>query len=277
MTTPSKDTRVLTHRACPIAHDLRGEGPPVLFIQGTGIHGDGWRPQIEGLRDRFACLSFDNRGMARSQPIGDARITVAQMAEDARAVMDARGFDAAHVVGHSLGGAIAIELALSAPSRVKTLSLLCTFADGRAATALSWRLLSIGLRTNLGTKRSRRHAFLEIVMPPHVRRAADKDALAREMEPLFGHDLATPAPITMKQVAALRAYDATPRLGELAAIPTLVVSAAHDPIARVELGRALAAGIPGSRYVEIADAAHGAPIQQADRVNALLAEHFDAG
>ena len=135
MTTPSKDTRTLTHRGCHLAHDLRGEGPPVLFIQGTGIHGDGWLPQIDGLRDRFACLSFDNRGMARSQPIGDARITVEQMAEDALAVMDARGFDAAHVVGHSLGGSIA--LALSAPRRVRTLSLLCTFASGRDATALS--------------------------------------------------------------------------------------------------------------------------------------------
>lgn len=113
-------------------------------------------------------------------------------------------------------------------------------------------------------------------MPPHVLQSADKDALARELEPLFGHDLATPAPITMKQVGALRAYDATRRLGELAPIPTLVVACAHDPIARVELGRALAAGVPEARYVEISDAAHGVPIQEAERINALLADHFEA-
>ena len=66
-----------------------------------------------------------------------------------------------------------------------------------------------------------------------------------------------------------------PRLAELASTPTLVVSAAHDPIARpTEGGRAIAAGIPGARYVEIPDASHGVPIHQAPRINALLLEHF---
>ncbi|HEX8907135.1 MAG TPA: alpha/beta fold hydrolase, partial [Longimicrobiaceae bacterium] len=83
-------------------------------------------------------------------------------------------------------------------------------------------------------------------------------------------------PVAMKQLAALRAYDATPRLGELAGIPALVVTAEHDPIARPESGRALAAGIPGARYVEFADASHGLPIQRADEVNALLLEHLRA-
>ena len=69
-------------------------------------------------------------------------------------------------------------------------------------------------------------------------------------------------------------YDALPRLGELAGLPALVVSAAHDPIAPPAVGRALAAGIPGSRHVEVSDASHGLPIQHAERVNALLLEHL---
>jgi pimeloyl-ACP methyl ester carboxylesterase len=268
-------TSFVEHRGCRLAYDVRGEGPPVLFIQGTAIHGDGWKPQIDGLRDRYACLSFDNRGMSRSQPVGDAPITVAQLAEDALAIMDAAKWDSAHVVGHSLGGMIAQELALTARSRVKTLSLLCTFAEGRAATRPSWWLFQNGLRTSLGPKRSRRHAFLEIVMPPHVLATADKDALARDLEPIFGHDLAVRPPITWKQVGAISRFDATQRLAELAGIPTLVMGAAHDPIARPPLVRALAAGIPGARLVEFDDAAHGVVIQHAERVNALLAEHFE--
>jgi pimeloyl-ACP methyl ester carboxylesterase len=74
----------------------------------------------------------------------------------------------------------------------------------------------------------------------------------------------------------MRAADATPRLAELAGVPTLVVSAAHDPIAPPRAGRALAAGIPGARYVEMPDASHGAPIHQAGQVNALLLDHLTA-
>jgi pimeloyl-ACP methyl ester carboxylesterase len=78
----------------------------------------------------------------------------------------------------------------------------------------------------------------------------------------------------MTQVRALARYDARARLAELSRIPTLVTSASEDRIARPWTGRALAAAIPGARYVEIAGAAHGVPIQQADRINTLLAAHF---
>ena len=78
----------------------------------------------------------------------------------------------------------------------------------------------------------------------------------------------------MKQLAAMQRYDATSRLRELSGIPTLVVSALHDRIARPEFGRALAAGVPGARYVELADAAHGVPIERPEQINHLLLEHL---
>ena len=78
------------------------------------------------------------------------------------------------------------------------------------------------------------------------------------------------------QLRAMRAYDATPRLGELTGLPTLVVSAAHDPIAPPAAGRKLASGIAGARLVELAGASHGAPIHSADRINALLLDHLAA-
>ena len=93
---------------------------------------------------------------------------------------------------------------------------------------------------------------------------------------LFGHDLADQPPIVMKQLRAASRFDASARLGALAHIPTLVVAATHDRIALPAFGRALADAIPGARYVEIPDAGHGCTIQCADRVNALLVEHFAA-
>ena len=265
----------LEHRGCRFSYTLRGDGPPVLLIQGPAVHGDGWNPQVEGLKDRYRCLSFDNRGMGKSQPL-DLKLTVDQMAEDARMLMDAQGWKTAHVVGHSLGGLIALNFALNSPDRVRSLSLLCTIANGRDATRLTGRMLWIGTRTRIGTRRQRRHAFLELVLPPHLLASADKDRLAAELEPLFGHDLADQPPVTMKQLSAMRAYDCSSRLAELADVPTLVVAAVHDPIAPPEIGRKIAAGIPGSRYVELEDASHGVPIHDAPRINTLLADHFAA-
>lgn len=88
----------------------------------------GWRPQLEGLQDRFDLIAFDNRGMGGSELIGP--LTVEAMADDAAAILAAEGIARAHIAGHSLGGFVALQLALAAPSRVRSLALLCTFAHG---------------------------------------------------------------------------------------------------------------------------------------------------
>jgi pimeloyl-ACP methyl ester carboxylesterase len=265
--------RTLEHRGCQLAYDVRGDGPPVLFIQGVGVHGPGWKPQVDALAAHFRCLSFDNRGMSRSVPV-PAAVTVEEMAADARAIADAEGWDRFHVVGHSLGGLVALCLALGQPARVRSLALLCTFADGRAAAPLTARMCWLGMRTRVGTRRMRRRAFVRLVMPPTAN--FDPDALAEELAPLFGHDLGDTPPIVDGQLKAMRAYSAAPRLTELATIPTLVMAGAHDPISPPRVSRALAAGIPGAKSVAFADASHGLPISHADRVNGLLLEHLAA-
>lgn len=78
----------------------------------------------------------------------------------------------------------------------------------------------------------------------------------------------------MKQLAAMRRYDASTRLRELSGVRTMVVSARYDRIAQADLGRALAQGIPGARYVELPDAAHGIPVERPDVINKLLLEHL---
>lgn len=258
---------------CRLAYEVRGEGPHVVLIQGVGVHGSGWNPQVDGLSSRFRCLTFDNRGIGASIP-GGARFGIGRMAKDTLALMDAEGWESAHIVGHSMGGTIALELALTARERVRSLALLCTFSRGADATKMTRRMAWLGLRSRVGTRRMRRHAFLEIVMSPDGLAGEDRDALAERLAPLFGHDLADQPAVVMKQLGAMRRYDATPRLHELAGLRTLVVSALHDPISRPDVGLALASGIPGAHFVELRDASHGAPIEHAERVNALLAEHF---
>lgn len=267
------EPRTLEHRGCRLSYRILGEGPPVLLIQGVGVHGDAWWPQVALLSERYRCLWFDNRGLGRSQPRG-ASVSVVQMADDARALMDAQDWASAHIVGHSLGGPIALELALSARPRVRSLALLCTFANGRDAGKLTRRMLWVGLRTQVGTRAQRRRAFLELVLPPALLASADRDALAVRLAPIFGHDLGVAPAVQGAQMAAMRAYDATRRLGELAGLPTLVVSAAHDPIAPPAAGKALANGIPGAHSIEIAEASHGLPIQEAAATATMLEAHF---
>ncbi len=259
---------------CRLHYRASGDGEPVLLIQGVGAHGDAWQPQIEALHDGYRCVAFDNRGIGASQPLG-TRLSVERMALDAHAVMDAQGWAEAHVVGHSLGGLVAQELALTERSRVRSLALLCTFARGKSV-GKSWRMIALGLRSRLGTARMRRHAFLEMIYSPAALAATDRDALAAELAPVFGHDLAGQPPAAWLQLAAARAHDTTPRLRELDGLPTLAVAARFDPIAPPQLGRQLADAIPGASFVELADAAHGAPIQRAEEVNALLRRHWQA-
>lgn len=263
----------LSHQGCRLHYRLSGEGPAVLFIQGVGVQGDGWQPQLDEIATRHRCLTFDNRGLGASQPAG-ARFSIEQFAADALALLDAAGFESAHVAGHSMGGLIAQHLALTARARVRSLALVCTFARGRDVTGLTWDMLISGLRTRLGPRRWRRRAFLEMVTAPGSVQPEEIEPLAARMAKLFGHDLADQPPVVMKQLNALGAYDATPRLKELAGLPTLVVTGKHDRIARPELGRALAGAIPGSGYVEFADAGHALPITHAPRLNRLLLDHF---
>lgn len=261
-----------------IAYEVAGSGPAVLMIQGIGVAGSGWRPQVEGLRDRFRVISFDNRGIGASA-LGGGAVDIPAMAADALAVADAAGAQQFHLVGHSMGGVIAQEVALSAGARVASLSLLCTFAHGRQAASLTPAMFLTALRTRLGTRQMRRAAFLSLILSADAftkMSAHERAQRARELEPLFGHDLAVQPPVTMKQLRATARHDAFPRLGALGTIPTLVVIGGHDRIARPAYGRELAQAIPGARLVEIAEGAHGLPIQLAAQVNQLLAEHFAA-
>ncbi|HEU5073781.1 MAG TPA: alpha/beta fold hydrolase [Polyangiaceae bacterium] len=245
------------------------------MVQGAGVIGEGWRPQIDALRSRFSIVALDNRGLGQST-VPRGRLSIEAMALDVTAIADALGLARFHLAGHSMGGLIAQQVALSAPERILSLALMCSFAHGRQAATLSLAMLLTAIRMRLGTRAMRRRAFTELILPSSYLEGVDQAALAERLRQLFGHDLASQPLFVMQQVGAMSRFDAGARLSALAGIPTLVVSATEDRIAKLEYGRELASLIPGARFVEIANAGHAVTIQRAEDINALLLEHLES-
>jgi len=256
-----------------VSYSRTGTGEPVLLIQGVGAIGNAWTPQVEALRHRFSVITFDNRGIGASS-ITEGRISIESMADDALAILDAEGITRAHVVGHSMGGLIAMQLALTSPRRVRSLALLSTFPDGRSGSRLTLANFLTGIRTRIGTRRMRRNAFLSLVLSKAGMRPVNRRRMTAEMTALFGRDLATQPPIIMRQLRAMSRFDPTWRLRSLASVRTLVVTGDEDRIALPAYGRKLAASIPGALYVEIANAGHAVPIESPALINRMLAEHM---
>ena len=252
-----------------IVYDRYGSGPAVILVQGVGVIGGGWRPQVAALQSRWTVITIDNRGIGRST-LDDRHLTIEDMAADVLAVADAEKLTRFHLAGHSMGGVIAQHVALGSPDRVLSLGLLCTFLKGRQGTMVAPRMLGAAMRSRIGTRAMRRRAFVELVMPRSYLAGIDRDLLCVELGDLFGRDLADQPPIVMRQLRAMGRYDASSRLSRLAGTPTLVVSGSDDCIARPGYGRALAAAIPGATYVELENAGHALTIQRAADVNALL-------
>jgi pimeloyl-ACP methyl ester carboxylesterase len=257
-----------------IHYTADGSGPAVLLVQGVGAIGRAWRPQIDALKASYTVIAFDNRGIGESTG-GDGPLSIEAMAADALAVADASGASSFHLVGHSMGGIIAQQIALAAPDRVRSLSLLCTFARGAQGARLSWDLFVAGMRARIGPRASRRRAFVELVMPQPYLATVDRARLDADLAELFGRDLADQPPIVMPQLRAMSRYDALAKLSALGAISTVVGSGALDRIALPAFGRELAAAIPDARYVEFEDAGHAVTIHRPDAVNSLLLRHFD--
>jgi pimeloyl-ACP methyl ester carboxylesterase len=136
-------------------------------------------------------------------------------------------------------------------------------------------MVALGMRSRIGTRRMRRHAFLEMIAPPRVLEHGDRDRIADAFSTSIGHDIADHPAVENQQLAAMSRHDATAELAWLGSIPTLVVSAEHDPIAPPPLGRALAHGIPRAEYTLLRGASHGVPIQEPERINTLLGMHLE--
>ncbi len=229
-------------------YELRGAGSePVVLIHGAQGDARLLEPFVPWLSDRYQLLLFDQRGLGRSgKP--DVPYSTALIADDAAKLMDVVGWASAHVVGVSMGGMVAQELAVNHPGRVRSLVLGCTAAEGRddvdSNPAYTTGDLASGDRARLLAE--------AIFTPAHLQRRPEVvEALAemRRQAPIDPRGFA-------RRLEALRAHNALGRL-DLIACPTLVITGAEDRLIPAENSRRLADGIPNAELVLLPDAAHG--------------------
>lgn len=250
-----------------LAYEVRGSGDPVLLIHGLGYARWGWEPVVDPLARGLRVALFDNRGIGGSDaPKGP--YTARQLAGDAVAVLDAAGMDRAHVVGTSLGGMVAQEVATRWPERVDRLVLACTTPGGRHAYPLPER-----------TVRLMQEAFTlapELALRRFVENALGADTLARRpelVERILAHRFSNfqdPA-AWQSQAAAGAAFDGYDRLGRIAA-PTLVLHGTDDGVVDVRNGDLLAGRIRHARLELFPACGHLFFWEQPDRFVELVRE-----
>ena len=207
-----------------IAWDRRGNGAPLLLIHGLGYARWGWEPVLPELAEQFDVILFDNRGIGESDAPGP--YTVAEMAADAVQVLDEAGVARAHVVGTSLGGMIAQELALAYPERVDRLVLACTTPGGQKAHPMPQVTVALMAEAATLEPAVALRRFVENALAP-----ATVEAHPEIVEQIMAHRLATaqqPA-AWAAQASAGATFDAYDRLGALAA-PTLVQHGDEDVV-----------------------------------------------
>jgi 3-oxoadipate enol-lactonase len=237
-------------------YESTGTGPPVLLINGQGMTLDSsWRT-IDALAGSFRVLAFDNRDTGRSS-FTPLPYSVVQMADDAVAVLDAAREESAHVYGISLGGIVALELALRYPDRVRALVLGATTGGGPTAIPADAQALTFFARVGAMAPEEAEWAAVPYTYGLTTRRQHGQriaEDIARRLDSRPDNlPLATLAYVHQVTVAAT--HNRIHSLGSITA-PTLVVHGAEDATMAPEYARILADAIPGAELQLWPDAGH---------------------
>lgn len=251
-------------------------GPPdarrVLFVMGFGMRGVVWQPQLTDLGRDHAVAWFDNRGMGESEP-GDGPFRMADLAADALRVADALGWPDFHLTGVSLGGMVAQEVALAAPGRLRSLTLIATHAGGPLGLMPTAAGLWHWVNAAFGPARGRVDHLTRLLYPPSFLATVDEAALRARMQLQVGQP--PPRLTARRQLRAVLLHDTRARLASIA-VPTLIIKPTADLLIRPHHSDRLAAAIPGARLLEVPGAGHGLTFHAADVVNAALRAHYAA-
>ena len=243
-----------------LRYEVAGAGSPVVFLHGLGSSADDWQLQVPAFARRHQVITLDLRGHGQSRFEGQLRIEA--MADDVAQLLTHLSLPAAHVVGLSLGGCAALALGTGHPERVRSLTLVNTFARYRPA----------GIS---GLVRGAQRAWLLWTRP-----VADVAAfVARglfpkpEQRPFYEAAVASLSRNSRAAYwAAMRAileFDGRAGLTSLRC-PVLVVMGDRDRTVPRAAGEELARRIPGARALVLADSGHASPIDQADAFNAAV-------
>jgi pimeloyl-ACP methyl ester carboxylesterase len=248
----------------------RAAGVPVVLVMGLGGDASAWGYQFAALAPTRRCLALDNRGVGRSDA-PDQPYTVRAMARDLIGLLDALEVPRAHLLGVSLGGAIAQEAALLAPERVSSLQLHATWAGPDPYLAAALEQLRT-LRRDLDREGFVR-ALLPLIFTPRchaarprfIERVVQAALAAPHPQPLHGY---------LRQAEASLGHDARDRLGAIRC-PTLVTVGADDVLTPPRFARELATLVPQAR-LEVLPGGHGYFWEAPDAFNAACLGFLDA-
>lgn len=255
---------ILKIAARDMFYDLTGpaQAPVVVFSNSLGATVEMWDAVVRDLAPFYRCLRYDTRGHGRSL-VRPGAASIADLADDLVALLDALGIATAHIVGLSMGGMVAQSLAGRYPARVDHVALLATAAglpppENWLARAQTVRAEGIG-------------AIVEATMQRWFSPAADPQLVAASAAQFAKID-------RQGYAVACEAIARADLDANLAAIhaPTLVVAATLDPVTTVAMGRAMAARIKNARFAEIDNAAHLFAIERPGATAALLREFLPA-
>jgi 3-oxoadipate enol-lactonase len=242
------------------ADDPRGT---VLLLCGIGAKRQGWYKQMPVLCERFRALALDYRDVGDSDAATEA-YSIRELADDVYVLAGRLGIARASLVGISMGGFIALELALAYPDFVDRLALVVTSAGGATHVSTSsevMRALMPGDEEVESGEGARRVCSL-VAGPGFAERhpeAIDEFVEIAQHNPMH-------VDAYLRQLSACRGHDVADRLGEMAA-PTLVIHGDADPLVRIENGRHLAANIPAAELIVYEGVGHIPEVECFERFN----------
>lgn len=227
-------------------YEEQGSGEPLVLIRGLGSDLQAWAPQVEGLSKHFRVITYDNRGAGRSGA-PDRPYSIAGMADDLAALLDALGIDSASVLGFSMGGMVAQEFALKHPTRLNKLILLATSAglDGYSRTVVE-SFIDVR-RSNLSREQIIR------AQAPFTFSAElldDRERFDRAVQATLDNPYTQQDHAFVRQAQAILAWDARSRAGGIKA-QTLVVTNQQDILLPPRNGEQLGKLIGGAKVVQL--------------------------
>ena len=254
-----------------LAYESHGDGVPLLLVTGTALAMPHWPPPaIDALAADYRVIVYDHRGMGASSPT-DRDVSMRSLAGDAAALLDHLGVGASHVLGWSLGSAVAQELALARPDLVASLVLYATWgrSDGFLRSLLA-ALRSPWAHGDAATG----VAALGVGQSPEGLENPELLAVMAAGQPFMPH---TPEQIAMtaRQWDADEAHDSLDRLPGITA-PTTVIVGEQDLLTPPRLSRQVAERIPGARLVlvEGVGSSHGMIYERLDEWLEHVREHL---
>ena len=247
-------------------------GDSVVMINGVGAVRGSWYLQVAALAERYRVYTYDNRDVGETGPGEDlSPYGISRFASDAAGLIEALERRPVHVIGASMGGAIAQELALARPDLVRSLQIVCSWPHTDpwlAEVVLQWR----SLFSAMGSFDWTRNTWVWVFTYRWFRDPEKTAGLRRSAE---SYPYPQTAEMFARQCDAVVSFDARDRLGAIG-VPTHVIAGEEDIFTPPRFSREIAAAIPGSRLTILPEVGHGMFWETPEAFNGALVEFLDA-